>query len=120
MREEYKENKILLPQRLYVGVLITYGNATNRVIRKIGRRPKFHKYNKEKQSFYLPSREYKVSNTIPMPKVQGVSFEGISKIKIDTEYCKKFNITSITEPRYTYKNGKWFVSGSYKIKEPTK
>lgn len=120
LRNEYNKNKILLPQRLYAGILITYGNATNRVIHKIGRRPKFHKYNKNQQSFYLPSREYKVSNTIPMPKVQGISFKGISKIKIDVEYCKKFNITSITEPRYTYKNGKWFVSGSYKIDEPIK
>lgn len=120
LREEYKENKIPLPQRLYVGILITYGNATNRVIHKIGRRPKFHKYNKEWQSFYIPSREYKISDTIPMPKAQEISFKGISKIKIDTEYCKKFNITSITEPRYIYKNGKWFVSGSYKVEEPIK
>ena len=48
LREEYKDNKIPLPQRLYFGVLTNYGHAVDRVYKKIGRKPKFHKFNPNK------------------------------------------------------------------------
>lgn len=67
-------------------------------------------------------RNYKVSKdfTIPLPHANGFSVKGFSKIKIDKKYCQKFNIKKIKEPRYTYKNGKWFVSGAYEVEEPVR
>ena len=119
LKGEYNKNQISLPQRLYVGVLTIYGNSVDRVIHKFGRRPKFHKYNKEYQTFYLPSQTVKVNNfTILLPHAKDFSIKGMSKIKIDRGYCKKFNIEQITEPRYIYHNSKWYVSGSYKVENP--
>ena len=44
----------------------------------------------------------------------------MSKIKVDKNFIEKFQIEEIKEPRFTYKNGKWFISGSYEIEEPKK
>ena len=122
LRQEYTENKIPLPDRIYMGILETYKNVVNRVYKKIGNKPKFHKYNSNKRSFYICGRNYKVSKdfTIPLPHANGFSVKGFSKIKIDKKYCQKFNIKEIKEPRYTYKNRKWFLSGAYEVEEPTK
>lgn len=59
----YKEENLIedfstemsLPKRLYRGVLYNYTNSVRRVYKKLGRKPKFHKYSPNKQSFYLPS-----------------------------------------------------------------
>ena len=61
---DYKEQNLLddfgitdipLPKRLVKGVLINYSNTVKRLYKKIGKKPKFHKYDPNKQSFYLPS-----------------------------------------------------------------
>ncbi len=102
-------------------MLITYGNSVDRVIHKNGRRPKFHKYNKKYQTFYLPSQTIKINNfTVLLPHARDFSVKGMSKIKIDRDYCKKFNINQIIEPRYIYHNNKWYVSGSYKVENSIK
>ena len=122
LREEYKDNKIPLPQRLYFGVLTNYGHAVDRVYKKIGRRPKFHKFNSNKRSFYVNGINYKIAKdfTISLPHANGFSVKGISKIKVDKSFIEKFQIKEIKEPRFTYKNGKWFVSGAYESEEPQK
>lgn len=53
--EEYKETEIPLPKRLFRGVLYNYKLSLERFYKKIGKPPKFHKFNPNKQSFYLPS-----------------------------------------------------------------
>ncbi len=37
----------------------------------------------------------------------------ISRIKAERVYLEKFSITQVKEPRYTYQNGKWYISGCY-------
>ena len=49
------QTEIPLPKRLYRGVLYNYANSVKRVYKKIGKSPKFHKKNFNKQSFYLPA-----------------------------------------------------------------
>ena len=55
-----------------------------------------------------------------MPSARNFSVKGMSKIKIDKNFIEEFQIKEIKEPRFTYKNGKWFVSGCYEIEEPQK
>ncbi len=96
------------------GVLINYSQSVKRVYNKTGKKPKFHKYNPNKQSFYIPSQVQKIENgLIKIPSNQKFSVKGISKIKVAKQYIEKFNITEIKEPRYTYKNGKWYLTGCY-------
>ena len=52
---EFGETEILLPKRLIKGIILNYKFSIERVYKKIGGKPKFHKFNPNKQSFYLPS-----------------------------------------------------------------
>lgn len=119
--EEYKETEIPLPKRLFRGVLYNYKLSLERFYKKIGKPPKFHKFNPNKQSFYLPSQEITVKdNKITLPSAQNFSIKGKSKIVVDNEYVQKFQIIKIKEPRYSYIKGKWYLTGAYEVKEPTK
>ena len=53
--KDFGEVEIPLPKRLIKGVILNYKLSVERVYKKIGNKPKFHKYNPNKQSFYLPS-----------------------------------------------------------------
>ena len=94
LREEYKDNKIPLPQRLYFGVLTNYGHAVDRVYKKIGRKPKFHKFNPNKRTFYVSGINYKITKdfTIFLPSARNFSIKGMSKIKVDKNFIEKFQI----------------------------
>ena len=115
------QTEIPLPKRLYRGVLYNYANSVKRVYKKIGKSPKFHKKNFNKQSFYLPAQALKINNfKIKLPAAQGFSVKGKSQIVIDKEYVIKFNISEIKEPRFKFESGKWYITGSYNIPEPIK
>lgn len=131
----YDENKLLteflssdfkdevtipIPSRLLKGVITNYKISVERAYKKLNRKPIFHKYNPNKQSFYLPARTYNVSSTIKMPTSRGFSIKGKSKIIVDSDYVKKFNIKQIKEPRFLFQSGKWFVTGAFDIPEPEK
>ena len=118
---DFGETEIPLHNRIVKGVLLNYANTVQRVYKKIGRKPKFHKYNPNKQSFYLPSQILKVNTfKIKLPAAQGFSVKGKSQIIVDKEYITKFNISEIKEPRFRYEFGKWYITGSYNISEPIK
>ena len=118
---EFKVQEIQLPIYLIKGIIMNYKYSVDRCYKKIGRKPKFHKYNPNKQSFYIVSKSYKIDKKgINLPHSRGLSVRGMSKIVVDNSYIKKFNIKEIKEPRYHYINGKWFITGSYEIKEPIK
>ena len=119
--EEYKEIEMPLPKRLFRGVLYNYKSSLKRFYKKISKPPKFHKFNPNKQSFYLPSQEVNIKDDkISLPSAQDFSIKGKSKIIVDNEYVQKFNIIKVKEPRYSYIKGKWYLTGSYEVEEPIK
>ena len=113
INEYGKEN---IHNRIAVDVLTRYSQAWKRVYNKIGRPPKFHKYYPNKQSFCIKSQTIKISdkNTIMLPIPTGVKFKG-RQIPIDMTFLNKYNIKTITEPRYTCSYGKWYISGSCEV-----
>ena len=117
--KDFGEVEIPLPKRLIKGVILNYKLSVERVYKKIGNKPKFHKYNPNKQSFYLPSQTLKINNLkIKLPSAQGFSVKGKSQIVVDRKYITKFNISEIKEPRFKYELGKWYITGSYEVSEP--
>lgn len=115
--KDYKPEQLKLdmneniPQRIYLGVLKTYANAVNRVYKKIGNKPKFHRYNPNKQSFYVTSRTCSIrKNNIKIPTMQGQKFTS-KRISIDEDDLKYYECIEIIEPRYTYYKGQWYISG---------
>lgn len=122
--EEFLKERIFIippPKRLVKGVIVNYKLSLERFYKKIGKPPKFHKFNPNKQSFYLPSQEITIKNgKITLPSAQNFSIKGKSKIIVNNKYVQKFNITKVKEPRYSYINGKWYLTGSYEVEEPIK
>ena len=119
--KDFGETEILLPKRLIKGVIFNYKYSVERVYKKIGNKPKFHKYDPNKQSFYLSAQILKIKDfKIKLPAAQGFSVKGKSQIRVDEEYITKFNILEIKEPRFKYESGEWYIAGSYDISEPIK
>lgn len=116
------DHDVQLPQRIVLGVLKTYSQTVRRFYKKLGNKPRFHKYNPNKQSFYSSSVTYKIKNDcIDMPTLGIGSSKSKSKhVLIDMQIVNKNNITEIIEPRFTCYKGKWYVSGSYKIDDVIK
>lgn len=115
--KDYKPNQLKadmnqdIPQRIYLGVLKTYANAVNRVYNKIGNRPKFHKFNPNKQSFYVTSKTYKImSSCVKLPLIQHNDITS-KRIPINQDDLNYYQCTEIIEPRYTYYKGQWYISG---------
>lgn len=123
---DFGETEIPLPVYLIKGVIMNYKFALERFYRKINhaRPPKFHKYNPNRQSFYIPSKTCKLWNAqrkkyfMKLPCNKNFSVQGMSQIKLDENYVKKFGIIDLKEPRFIYVKGKWFLSGAYEIQEP--
>ena len=106
-----------IPQRIYLGILKTYANAINRVYKKLGNKPKFHKYNPKKQLFYVSSMTYSiVSNSIILPTIKGWILTS-KRISINEEDLNYYKCTEIIEPRYTYYKGQWYISGCMNISD---
>ena len=61
-RELINDFNVEVPQRLAYGAMQQYVDAVKRVYNKTGNRPKFHKYDPKKQSFYMKSSKLKVIN----------------------------------------------------------
>lgn len=53
--EEFGKTEISLHNRIIKGVIVNYKLSLERFYKKIGKPPKFHKFNPNKQSFYLSS-----------------------------------------------------------------
>ncbi len=109
MKEFIRED---IPKRIYNDIAKKYSQTWKRVYNKIGRPPKFHKYNPNKQSFCIASQTIKINddNTINLSGVK----KG-RKCPVDMTFLNKYNIKTITEPRYTCSYGKWYVSGSCEV-----
>ena len=119
--KDFGNTEIPIPKRLIKGVILNYKMSVEKVYKKIGNKPKFHKYNSNKQSFYLPAHTFKIYNyTIKLPAARDFSVRGKSQIIADKEYLIKFNITDIREPGFKYENGKWYLFGSYRVSDTIK
>ena len=111
-----REMNVCVPQRVTLGVIISFCRSVKRFYNHISNKPKFHKYNPNKQSFYVASMKYKIKNGhIKFPLIKNCRATS-SNIQLDLEYIQKYNITEVIEPRYTCYKGKWYLSGCY-IKE---
>lgn len=116
--KDYKPNQLKtdmnenIPQRIYLGVLKTYADTINRVYHHIGNRPKFHKFNPNKQSFYCSSKTVPVKDHKTIIVVAGVGNSGNrNKVLINQDDLNYYQCTEIIEPRYTYYKGQWYISG---------
>lgn len=105
-----------IPKRISLGVIKDFVYAWNRCYAKTARRPKFHKYNKNRQSFYVTSMAYKLKKQgyVIIPHTNTI--KGISKkIKLKTKMSEDILINSV---HFKYQNGKWYISGWYKTEFP--
>lgn len=125
--KEYKpyqlieEMGIVVPQRIAFDVIKRYATAVQRVYNKLSVRVKFHKFNPNKQSFCLTSAQNIVHNQkIRIPFFKGEKDLGSKEIFLDDVRIKDGEIKIIIEPRYTYQNGKWYLSGSYDVPDIVK
>ena len=112
-----------VPQRIVLAVMKTYANAVNRVYNKLANPPKFHKFNPNRQSFYLASIHWKIDlkdGTIALPTREWKKCAKSKRIKMDMDYILKQGITEVREPHFIYKNGKWFLSGCYIVEDVKK
>ena len=118
--KDYKESNLMkdcqlnIPKKIVLGVIMTYCIALKRFYNKISNQPKFHKYNPNKQSFYVSGMTYSVSSGyIVIPSIKRGNADTSRRLFLDLEYLKKYGISEVIEPRYTFYKGKWFLSGSY-------
>ena len=106
-----------IPERIALGVLKTFAITCKKHFNGNGGKPIFHKYNPNKQSFYLSSRTLSIKNGY-------VFFLGINKkkgrrnLRVETQYINKMGISHVIEPRFTFYKGKWYISGAYEAKDP--
>ena len=105
-----------IPKRMALGVIKNFIFSWERYYKKLSKKPKFHKYNSNKQSFYMSSRNYKIKTKgfVNLPHTNNL--RGISKkIKLKTKLDKNIEIQNIY---FSYQNGKWYISGCYKYEFP--
>lgn len=108
-----------VPQRVVLGVIKNFSKAVEKFFNKQARRPKFHKYDPVRQSFYFASHKLKIHDDFVYFPVYGRA--GLHKkdntIKLDKKYIDKIKITEIRNPRFTYYLGEWYISGYYVAKD---
>lgn len=110
-----------VPKRAIHGIIINFTEAVTCYYKNIRGMPKFHKYNPNKQSFYLAATWWKIHDAfVYFPKVGSGYNSKSNVIYLDKEYLNKYNITEIREPRFNYKNGKWYLSGCYIVPDVAK
>ena len=110
-----------IPQRIVLGVLKTYAYSVQTFWDKRGNKPKFHKYNPNKQSFYIASDFRMIKkNSIAMPLLKWENTDISKRIPIDMQIINKYNITKVIEPRFTEYKGKWYLSGTYIVEDVQK
>lgn len=106
------EYGVVIPQRVVLGVIKTYSDAVKEYKKGNRNKPKFHKYDPNKQSFYFSSRTANIYNK-KGEKYILIRSLGISNAKLYLNY--NTDISYITEPRISFRNNKWYISGSYNI-----
>ena len=112
--------KTEMPTRCIRGAIEDYVSGAKKFYQKISSRPpKFHKYDPNKQSFYIVDVLYKISNGhIPMPINRNFvqKYKTISKkIPINKKYATKENLTYLKDVRFHCQKGKWYISGCYDV-----
>ena len=121
--QEYESTyncKTELPTRCIRGAITDYISGVKRFYQKLSSKPpKFHKYDSNKQSFYIVDISYKISNyyiTMPINRNFVKQYKTISKkIPIDKKYIEKEHLTYIKDIRFKYEKEKWYVSGCYDV-----
>ena len=106
-----------IPQRLALGVIRNFICSWDNCYKKLSRQPKFHKYNPNKQSFYISSMVYKLNKNkdfINLPHLKNLR-KISKKIKLKTKLDKNIDIQNIY---FSYQNGRWYISGCYKTEFP--
>lgn len=113
LRQEFVCENI--PLRLYRSILMIYTQAVKRFYSKLSKPPKFHKYNPNKQSFYIVDVDYIIdeNHQINIPKYLS-NFTISKKISLSNLYLPD-NINIISDVHYTHYKNKWYLSGCYKI-----
>jgi hypothetical protein len=118
------ELKVAIPERVARGLIQTYIWSLQGYYDKLSNPPKFHKFNPNKQSFYISDTKWKLhDNYIYFPSPCGVGKKKSGVIYLD-ENClnkyniKKYNIKEIRDVRYTYFNKKWYISACFDIPDP--
>ena len=126
--QEYESTyncKTELLMRSVRGAIVDYVSGVTRFYQKLSSRsPKFHKYDPNKQSFYIVDGRYLVKDySIRMPirieLAQKYKSTISRKIPIDKKYVTKENLTYIKNIRFHYQKGKWYVSGCYDVPDVT-
>ena len=103
------------------GAITDYVSGVRRFYQKLScKPPKFHKYDPNKQSFYIVDGKYLVKDcSIRMPirkELEQKYKSTISrKIPIDKKYIEKEHLTYIKDIRFHYEKRKWYVSGCYDV-----
>lgn len=120
IKKEY--GYIDFPERVLRGCVQVYVYAVLRCYKHLSKPPKFHKFNPNKQSFYLADLSRKIINQkfIHFPTVGRHTTNNNNILYIDSEFCKRKNITEFKDIRFCYKKGKWFISGCYEIDDVVK
>ena len=122
--QEYESTyncKTELLMRSVRGAIVDYVSGVTRFYQKLSSRsPKFHKYDPNKQSFYIVDGKYLVKDySIRMPirieLAQKYKSTISRKIPIDKKYVTKENLTYIKDIRFKYEKEKWYVSGCYDV-----
>ena len=122
--QEYESTyncKTELLMRSVRGAIIDYVSGVKRFYEKLSSKPpKFHKYDPNKQSFYIVDAIYLIKNfAIPMPVRKDLRAKYKStisrKIPIDRKYATKENLTYLKDIRFHYQKGKWYISGCYDV-----
>ena len=122
--QEYESTyncKTELLMRSVRGAIVDYVSGVKRFYQKLSSRPpKFHKYDPNKQSFYIIDCKYLIKNfviQVPMRKELGQKYKSTisKKIPINKKYAIKENITYLKDIRFKYEKGKWYISGCYDV-----
>ena len=117
--------KTEMPTRCIRGAITDYVSGVKRFYHKLSSKPpKFHKYDPNKQSFYIVDGKYLVKDysiRMPIRKELEQKYKSIisRKIPIDKKYVTKENLTYIKNIRFHYQKGKWYVSGCYDVPDVT-
>jgi putative transposase len=111
-----------IPERIALDVLKRYLDAWRQCFSKTRGRPKFHKYNPNRQSFCMVSTKCKiVGGCIRLSTKRGKEYHTIQpKISINKLFLSSHNIKTIAEPHFTCSYSKWYLSGSYEIEDIAK
>lgn len=106
-----------IPKRVALGILKTYSQALNEYKKGNRGKPKFHKYDPNKQSFYFSAQTYPLYTKENM---KYIIIKSLGKSNVKLYLPNSFNIFLITEPRISFRNNKWYISGSYNIDDMPK